>query len=105
MYYYSIENCEYSIELIHKEQFNQKEFENMCRESPMSKFGYYTVSKIKKHLINNYGFEEIGGKITAKFNVDEEEDEIFICDCCGETFSIKDRNILFSKELCSECYI
>lgn len=103
MYYYSIENYQYSIELIHKEHFNQKEFENMCRESPMSKFGYYTMSKIKKHLIDNYGFEEIGDKVTARFNVDDEEDETFICDCCGETFKMKDRNIRFGKEVCPIC--
>lgn len=37
---------------------------------------------------------------------EEDEGELsFICDCCGETFSIKDRKILFSKELCPECYI
>lgn len=73
MYYYSIENYSYSIELIHKEHFNQREFENMCKEAPMSKYGYYSMRLIKNHLIENYGFEEIGDKITARFNVDEEE--------------------------------
>lgn len=45
--------------------------------------------------------------ITDKDSEDAENNEelTFVCDCCEETYNMKDRNVLFGRELCPDCYI
>lgn len=38
-------------------------------------------------------------------NNEDIEQLTFTCDCCGEIYNMKDRHIIFSRELCPECYI
>lgn len=75
MFYYSIGNYEYDVILMHEKEFSEEEFRSMCKESPLTEYGYYTVYNVEKHLVDNYGFKAINGLAVAYFGVDEEEND------------------------------
>lgn len=41
--------------------------------------------------------------IVERVNEEDEDALNFTCDCCRETFKMKDRNIRFGKEVCPIC--
>lgn len=71
MYFYSIDNYDYSITLIHEKKFTKDEFVSMCKCAEKSKYGEYSQHKIIEELVNKHGFIVIDeDKLSARFNID-----------------------------------
>lgn len=73
MYFYSIDNYDYSVTLIHEKEFTEDEFVSICTSAEKSKFGGYSQHRIIEKLVNEHGFAVINeDKLTASFNIDDD---------------------------------
>lgn len=71
MFFYSIDNYDYSVTLMHEKQYTEEEFVNMCKCVDKSKFGNYSQHRIINELVNQHGFIVVNeDKISARFNID-----------------------------------
>jgi hypothetical protein len=62
MYFYSLYGYEENYIIQHEQKFNEKEFEKMCKETPISgseSCRYYTAFNIIQHLKKKYRFKDL----------------------------------------------
>lgn len=70
MYIYHISQykpCILDLYLVHKKEFTQEEFNDMCKEAKRENNGKDQISYVYIYLKKNYGFKDIGDRIVGYY--------------------------------------